>query len=46
MQETTMREPTENKMGTMPIGRLLMSMSLPAIFSKLIQAQNNQEDSI
>ena len=46
MQETTMREPTENKMGTMPIGRLLMSMSLPAIFSMLIQALYNVVDSI
>lgn len=46
MQETIMREPTENKMGTMPIGRLLMSMSLPAIFSMLIQALYNVVDSI
>ena len=36
----------ENKMGTMPIGRLLMSMSLPAIFSMLIQALYNVVDSI
>lgn len=46
MKENTMREPTENKMGTMPIGRLLMSMSLPAMFSMLIQALYNVVDSI
>lgn len=46
MQENTMREPTENKMGTMPIGRLLMSMSLPAMFSMLVQALYNVVDSI
>ncbi len=37
---------TENKMGTMPIGRLLISMSLPMIISMLIQALYNVVDSI
>ena len=36
MQQTT--QPTENKMGTMPTGRLLVSMSLPMIISMLVQA--------
>ena len=30
-----------NKMGTEPIGKLLLSMSLPAMFSMLIQALYN-----
>lgn len=37
---------TENKMGTMPIGRLLISMSLPMIASMLVQALYNVVDSI
>jgi len=36
----------ENKMGTMPIGRLLASMSWPAILSMLIQALYNIVDSM
>ncbi|MEG2199907.1 MAG: MATE family efflux transporter, partial [Anaerovorax sp.] len=35
-----------NKMGTMPIGKLLVSMSLPAMFSMMIQALYNIVDSI
>ena len=35
-----------NKMGTMPVGRLLMSMSLPAMFSMIINAMYNIIDSI
>lgn len=35
-----------NKMGTMPVGKLLFSMSLPAMFSMLIQALYNIVDSI
>ena len=35
-----------NKMGTEPIGKLLLSMSLPAMFSMLIQALYNIVDSI
>ena len=37
---------TENKMGTMPVGRLLFSMSLPMVLSMLIQALYNVVDSI
>ncbi len=36
----------ENKMGTMPIPRLLVSMSLPMIISMLVQALYNVVDSI
>ena len=36
----------ENKMGTMPVGRLLFSMSLPMVLSMLIQALYNVVDSI
>ena len=37
---------TENKMGTMPISKLLISMSLPMIISMLVQALYNVVDSI
>ena len=36
----------ENKMGTMPIGKLLVSMSLPMVISMLVQALYNVVDSI
>ena len=36
----------ENKMGTMPMTKLIFSMSLPAMFSMLIQALYNIVDSI
>lgn len=36
----------ENKMGTMPMTKLILSMSLPAIFSMTIQAMYNVVDSI
>lgn len=36
----------ENKLGTMPIGRLLVVMSVPTMFSMLIQAMYNIVDSI
>ncbi len=35
-----------NKMGTMPVGKLLTSMSLPAMFSMIINALYNVVDSI
>ena len=37
---------SENKMGTMPVGKLLFSMSLPIIISMLVQALYNVVDSI
>ena len=36
----------ENKMGTMPVSRLLISMSLPIMISMLVQAMYNIVDSI
>ncbi|WP_294374250.1 MATE family efflux transporter [uncultured Clostridium sp.] len=36
----------ENKMGTMPVGKLLMNMSLPIIISMIVQAMYNIIDSI
>ena len=38
--------PKENKMGTMPVGKLLISMALPMVFSMLVQALYNVVDSI
>lgn len=39
-------QPPENKMGTMPINRLLLSMSLPMVISMVIQALYNIVDSL
>ena len=36
----------ENKMGTMPVNRLLLSLSLPMMGSMLVQALYNVVDSI
>lgn len=36
----------ENKMGTMPVGKLLITMSVPMIISMLVQAMYNVVDSI
>ena len=36
----------ENKMGTMPVGKLLMNMALPMIISMLVQALYNVVDSV
>jgi len=43
MQENTLRE---NKMGTMPIGKLLVNMAVPMILSMIVQALYNVVDSI
>ena len=40
------KKPTENKMGTKPVFPLTLSMSLPAMFSMLIQALYNVVDSV
>ena len=40
------RIPQENKMGTMPIGKLLFTMALPMIIAMLVQALYNVVDSI
>lgn len=44
-QEQTV-QPQENKMGVMPINKLLLSMSLPMMASMLVQALYNIVDSI
>ena len=36
----------ENKMGTMPVGKLLVSMAVPMILSMIVQALYNIVDSI
>lgn len=41
-----MTKPNENKMGTMPIPKLMLNMSLPAILSMMVQAMYNIVDSI
>lgn len=41
-----MQETKENKMGTMPVNKLLLSMSLPMMASMLVQALYNIVDSI
>ena len=46
MEKAKMAIPKENKMGTMPIGRLLMSMSTPMMISMLVQAFYNVVDSV
>lgn len=40
------RKPEQNKMGTMPIRPLLLTMSLPMILSMLVQAMYNIIDSV
>ena len=39
-------KPVENKMGVMPVGRLIVSMSLPIMASMLVQALYNVVDSM
>ena len=39
-------QPRENKMGVMPVGRLVITMALPMIISMLIQALYNVVDSM
>ena len=45
-QKSTSAPIAENKMGTMPIGKLLFNMSLPMMISMLVQALYNIVDSI
>ena len=40
------KAPKENKMGVMPVGKLMFSMSLPMVISMLVQALYNVVDSI
>ena len=46
MNQENTSAPVENKMGTMPIGKLLFNMSLPMMISMLVQALYNIVDSI
>lgn len=46
MEETATPSPKENKLGTMPVRRLVMSMALPLVISNLVQALYNIVDSI
>ena len=39
------QQPAENKMGTMPIKKLVLTMSLPMMVSMLVQALYNVVDS-
>lgn len=45
-QTGTSAQAAENKMGTMPIGKLVINMSLPMMISMLVQALYNIVDSI
>lgn len=44
-REKNTNMPMKNKMGTMPVGKLLFNMSLPMIISMLVQAMYNVVDS-
>lgn len=46
MTEEKMTAPAENKMGIMPVNKLLISMSLPIMISMLVQAMYNVVDSV
>ncbi len=46
MAQTQSNPPKENKMGTMPIKRLIVNMSVPMMISMLVQALYNVVDSI
>ena len=41
-----MEQPKENKMGTIPVNKLLVTMSLPMVISMIVQALYNIVDSI
>ena len=45
-QEKHLPNPKENKLGTMPIGKLLFNMALPMIIAMTVQALYNVVDSI
>ncbi|MDE8735519.1 MATE family efflux transporter, partial [Eubacteriales bacterium DFI.9.88] len=45
MSDATLQK-TENKMGIMPVNKLLITMALPLIISMLVQALYNVVDSI
>lgn len=46
MDGTNLKQPADNKMGVMPVGKLVWNMSLPMMISMLVQALYNIVDSI
>ena len=44
--ETQANRQQENKMGTMPVGKLIFSMSVPMMISMIVQALYNIVDSV
>lgn len=46
MEEKELNPQQENKMGIMPVNRLLVSMSVPIMLSMLVQALYNIVDSV
>ena len=46
MSNTPVSPPVENKMGVMPVGRLLGGMAVPMMISMLVQAFYNIVDSV
>ncbi len=46
MEKMQSIQPKENKMGTMPVGRLLVSMATPMMISMIVQAFYNVIDSV
>ena len=45
-QQLLLENTKENKMGVMPVNKLLVTMSLPIVISMLIQAMYNLVDSV
>ena len=45
-QNTAGAAPQENKMGVLPVGRLLAGMAIPMMISMLVQALYNVVDSV
>ena len=46
MENANHKQPQENKMGVLPVNRLLISMAVPMMISMLVQALYNVVDSI
>ncbi len=46
MEGIAMENAAENKMGVMPIGKLVLNMSVPLMISMLVQALYNVVDSV
>ena len=46
LTENIKQQPQENKMGVLPVNKLLLTMSIPMIISMLVQALYNIVDSV